>query len=185
MPGTGRTCLISRGDVRNGFAAWKSEREKAPAARQGTRLPCADRGRSHGPERRPSEGQAQERVRFRRAARQTLRNRIRCRSSFLKVAAPVAFRHHGKEQPGEYPSVMLHENKGSPLRRGRQACRKTFLPSLPESRKLRPQAAKGNRRETLIPRALRTGGLADITVWCPVEGFFRASFFPICCLYDG
>lgn len=158
---------------------------RAPAARQGTRLPCADRGRSHGPERRLSEGQAQERVCFRRAARQTLRNRIRCRSSFLKVAAPVAFRHHGKEQPGEYPSVMLHENKGSPLRRGRQACRKTFLPSLPESRKLRPQAAKGNRRETLIPRALRTGGLADITVWCPVEGFFRASFFPICCLYDG
>ena len=150
---------------------------RAPAARQGTRLPCADRGRSHGPERRPSEGQAQERVRFRRAARQTLRTRIRCRSSFLKVAAPVAFRHHGKEQPGKYPSVMLHENKGSPLRRGRQACRKRSCRLSPKAGSYARRPRRGIGGETLIPRALRTGGLADITVWCPVEGFFRASFF--------
>ena len=126
---------------------------------------------------------ARERVRFKRTARQTLRTR--CRSSFLKVAAPVAFRHHGKEQPGEYPSVMVHGNKGSLLRRGRQGRRKFRRPRVPNAVFPAARPRRENAGKTLIPRALRTDGLADITVWCPVEGFFRASFFPICCLYDG
>ncbi len=158
---------------------------RAPAARQGTRLPCADRGRSHGPERRPSEGQAQERVRFRRAARQTLRNRIRCRSSFLKVAAPVAFRHHGKEQPGEYPSVMLHENKGSPLRRGRQACRKRSCRLSPKagSYARRPRRGIGARLSFRAPCA--RAALLISRYGAPWRAFFEHHFFPICCLYDG
>ena len=45
------------------------------------------------------------------AAKETLRNRTRCRASFLKVAAPVAFGHHGETHTGKNLSGMLHKIK--------------------------------------------------------------------------